>query len=81
MRRVQGIIEFKNVFFKYEDKMILKNLNLKIERNEVIAVVGESGVGKTTLVNLIPRFYEIASGSIEIDDVDIRDVKLKSLQK
>jgi subfamily B ATP-binding cassette protein MsbA len=80
LERVQGIIEFKDVFFKYEDKMILKNLNLKIERNEVIAVVGESGVGKTTLVNLIPRFYDIASGSIEIDNVDIRDVKLNSLR-
>jgi subfamily B ATP-binding cassette protein MsbA len=80
LERVQGVIEFKNVFFKYEDKMILENLNLKIKRNEVIAVVGESGVGKTTLVNLIPRFYDIASGSIEIDNVDIRDVKLNSLR-
>jgi subfamily B ATP-binding cassette protein MsbA len=81
LERVQGIIEFKNVFFKYEDKMVLKNLNLKIERNEVIAVVGESGVGKTTIVNLIPRFYEIASGSIEIDGFEVRDVSLKSLRE
>ena len=79
--RVQGIIEFKDVFFKYEDKMILKNLNLKIERNEVIAVVGESGEGKTTLVNLIPRLYDIASGSIEIDNIGIQDVTLKSLRE
>jgi subfamily B ATP-binding cassette protein MsbA len=81
LERVQGIIEFKNVFFKYDDKMVLKNLNLKIERNEVIAVVGESGVGKTTIVNLIPRFYEIASGSIEVDGFEIRDVSLKSLRE
>jgi len=81
LERVQGIIEFKDVFFKYEDKMILKNLNLKIERNEVIAVVGESGEGKTTLVNLIPRFYDIASGSIEIDNIGIQDVTLKSLRE
>ena len=80
LEQVQGIIEFKDVFFKYDDKMILKNLSLKIEKHEVIAVVGESGVGKTTLVNLIPRFYDIASGSIEIDNVDIRDVKLNSLR-
>jgi subfamily B ATP-binding cassette protein MsbA len=80
LERVQGIIEFKGVFFKYEDKMILKNLNLKINKNEVIAVVGESGVGKTTLVNLIPRFYDIASGSIEIDNIDIKDVTLNSLR-
>jgi len=81
LEQVQGIIEFKDVFFKYDDKMILKNLNLKIEKHEVIAVVGESGVGKTTLVNLIPRFYDIASGSIEIDGVDIREVKLTSLRE
>jgi subfamily B ATP-binding cassette protein MsbA len=79
--RVQGFIEFKDVFFKYDDKMILKNLNLKIEKNEIIAVVGESGVGKTTIVNLIPRFYEIASGSIEIDGIDIREVKFSSLRE
>jgi subfamily B ATP-binding cassette protein MsbA len=81
LNQVQGSITFKDVFFKYEDKMILKNLNLRIEKNEVIAVVGESGVGKTTLVNLIPRFYDVASGSIEIDGIDIRDVTLKSLRE
>ncbi len=54
--------------------MILKNVNLKINRNEVIAIVGQSGVAKQHLVNLIPRFYDIASGLIKIDDVDIRDV-------
>ncbi len=81
LNQVQGSITFKDVFFKYEDKMILQNLTLRIEKNEVIAVVGESGVGKTTLVNLIPRFYDVASGSIEIDGIDIRDVTLKSLRE
>jgi subfamily B ATP-binding cassette protein MsbA len=81
LKNVQGIIEFKNVFFKYEDKMILKNINLKINKNEVVAVVGESGVGKTTLVNLIPRFYDVTTGSVAVDDIDIRDVTLSSLRK
>jgi len=78
--KVQGIIEFKDVSFKYEDKMILKNINLKINKNEVLAIVGASGVGKTTLVNLIPRFYDVAIGSIEVDGIDIRDVTLNSLR-
>lgn len=81
LKNVQGIIEFKNVFFKYEEKMILKNINLKINKNEVVAVVGESGVGKTTLANLIPRFYDVTTGSVAVDDIDIRDVTLSSLRK
>lgn len=79
--RVQGSIEFKDVFFKYEDKMILKGLNLKIVKNEVVAVVGESGAGKTTIINLLPRFYDITSGFITIDGINIRDVKLSSLRE
>jgi ATP-binding cassette, subfamily B, bacterial MsbA len=78
--KIQGIIEFKDVSFKYEDKMVLKNINLKINKNEVLAIVGESGVGKTTLVNLIPRFYDVTKGSIEVDGVDIRDTTLNSLR-
>jgi ATP-binding cassette, subfamily B, bacterial MsbA len=78
--KVEGVIEFKNVSFKYEDKMVLKNINLRIEKNEVLAIVGESGVGKTTLVNLIPRFYDVTLGSIEVDGVDIRDATLNSLR-
>ena len=81
LANVHGIIEFKDVFFKYEDKMVLKNINLKIHKNEVIAVVGESGAGKTTLVNLIPRFYDVSGGSIELDGTNIRDVTLQSLER
>ncbi len=77
----EGNIEFENVYFKYEDKMILNSINLRIRRNEVLAVVGESGAGKTTLVNLIPRFYDVSSGSIKIDGLDVRDVTLSSLRK
>jgi subfamily B ATP-binding cassette protein MsbA len=78
---VEGTIEFENVYFRYEEKMILKNVNLKINKNEVVAIVGESGVGKTTLVNLILRFYDVTGGSLKIDGVDIRDITLNCLRK
>ncbi|MCX7857442.1 MAG: lipid A export permease/ATP-binding protein MsbA [Deltaproteobacteria bacterium] len=81
LKNVQGDIEFVNVSFKYEDRYVLKNINLKIRKKEVVAIVGESGVGKTTLVNLIPRFYDVTEGSVKIDGIDIRDVKLKSLRE
>ena len=74
-------IEFKNVNFEYiENHPVLRNLNLTVTKNETLAVVGNSGGGKSTLVNLIPRFYDIKSGSITIDDVDIRKFSLKSLR-
>jgi ATP-binding cassette, subfamily B, bacterial MsbA len=78
---VEGVIEFDQVYFKYEEKMILNSLTLKINRNEILAIVGESGVGKSTLVNLIPRFYDVTEGSIKIDGVDIRDATLSSLRR
>jgi len=74
-------ISFNDVVFEYvEGSPVIKNLNLVVRKNEVIAVVGNSGGGKSTLVNLIPRFYDIKSGSIKIDDTDIRDFSLKSLR-
>jgi subfamily B ATP-binding cassette protein MsbA len=78
---VEGTIEFENVYFRYEEKMILKNMTLKINKNEVVAIVGESGVGKTTLVNLILRFYDVTGGSLKIDGVDIRDITLNCLRR
>jgi len=81
LEKIAGVIELKNVYFKYDEKMILKNINLRIEKNEVIALVGESGVGKTTLANLIPRFYDISEGQLEIDGIDVRNVTLTSLRK
>lgn len=74
-------IEFKNVYFEYvENTPVLKNLSLTIPKNETIALVGNSGGGKSTVVNLIPRFYDIQSGSIEIDGIDVRKLDLKSLR-
>ena len=75
-------IEFKNVNFEYVlNKPVLKNLNLTIHKNETLAVVGNSGGGKSTLVNLIPRFYDIKSGSIEFDGINIQDFGISSLRK
>jgi subfamily B ATP-binding cassette protein MsbA len=76
----EGVIELSGVSFKYEDKMVLNDINLRIARNETVAVVGESGVGKTTLVNLILRFYDTTEGSIKLDGIDIRDISLTSLR-
>jgi len=78
---VKESIEFKDVRFRYDDDTeILKGINLKISPGEVLAIVGSSGGGKSTLVNLIPRFYDVSSGSVMIDNTDIRDVTLKSLR-
>jgi len=74
-------IAFSKVSFSYDGKCeILKNINLDVRYGEVIALVGTSGGGKSTLVNLIPRFFDVSSGSIRIDGHDIRDVTMKSLR-
>ncbi len=73
-------IEFKNVWFKYEEEWVLKNINLKSKVGDIIALVGPSGAGKTTLVNLLPRFYDIQEGQILIDGQDIRRVTMSSLR-
>lgn len=81
LQPIRQSIEFKNVYFKYHHKLILQAINLKVNPGEIIAIVGASGVGKTTLVNLIPRFYDVTSGSISIDGTDIRNAALRSLRK
>lgn len=73
-------IDMENVTFCYEETPVLKNINLSIKAGEVVAFVGMSGGGKTSLVNLIPRFYDVTSGRILIDGRDIRDVSLSSLR-
>ncbi|MCH1958455.1 ABC transporter ATP-binding protein [Romboutsia hominis] len=79
---VKGNIEIENVSFTYEDEnQVLDNLNLSIEAGKTIALVGPSGGGKTTLCNLIPRFFDFDEGSIKIDGINIKDVSLDSLRK
>jgi ATP-binding cassette subfamily B protein len=83
LTHVQGNVAFRDVSFRYKEghDYILRNLSLNIRAGEYIALVGSSGVGKTTLCSLIPRFYEISAGSILIDGKDIKDIRLDSLRR
>jgi subfamily B ATP-binding cassette protein MsbA len=73
-------VVFENIWFNYDSKEILRNINLKVKRGSMLAVVGPSGVGKSTLVDLIPRFYDPKQGRVLIDGIDIKDVSLRSLR-
>ncbi len=74
-------IEYRNVSFEYvKDVPVLKNINFKVKRGETIAFVGNSGGGKSTVVSLLPRFYDVTGGSILINGIDVRDMTLKSLR-
>ncbi len=82
LEKINGEIEFKNVSFQYEEgKPILKNISFKAEKGQTIAILGPTGSGKTTLVNLLPRLYDYKSGSITIDGVDIRSISKKTLRR
>ena len=74
-------ITYKNVSFSYGRDLILKNVNLEIHRGEIVALVGASGSGKSTIVNLLERFFDATSGEILFDDVNIRDIELKELRR
>ena len=78
--KFQGNIQFHNVWFRYPTRKtdwVLRGLNLKITQNETVALVGESGCGKSTIVSLILRFYDVDYGKITIDDIDIKDYDLR----
>lgn len=80
--KVAGDIVFNNVSFKYNDsEEILSDINLKIIPGETVALVGPSGAGKTTICSLIPRFYEVTEGSITLDQMNIKDIQLRSLRE
>jgi len=82
LKEIKGKIEFINVAFKYsEEKFVLSNIDLAIMPGETMALVGPSGGGKTTLCQLIPRFYEVNDGEILIDGINIKDIKMKSLRE
>jgi ABC-type multidrug transport system fused ATPase/permease subunit len=80
---IRGEIKFENVTFGYggsRERLILKGVNLVIKPGEIVALLGSTGSGKTTLANLVPRFYDVTSGRVLIDGIDVRDLKLKSLR-
>lgn len=80
----EGVIEFKNVSFSYpnsNNKQVLKNINLKINAGETLAILGATGCGKSTFVNLIPRFYDVTEGEILVDGVNVKDYKLEKLRE
>ena len=81
LKDISDSITFEHLSFKYEDEMVLKDINLEVKVGEVLALVGMSGAGKTTLVNLIPRFYDVDEGRITIDGRDIRTLTIKSLRE
>lgn len=82
LEHFQGEVLFENVSFQYDEEElpVLRNVNLYVKEGETIALVGMSGGGKSTLVSLIPRFYDVTSGSIKIDGIDVRDIRARSLR-
>ncbi len=81
IKQIQGHVEFKDVTFAYEERPVLQNINLKAEPDQVIGIVGATGSGKTSIINLLPRFYDVQSGQVLVDGQDVRDVELSSLRK
>lgn len=82
LQELKGKVEFEHVWFAYNDsEYVLKDINLDIQPGETIALVGATGAGKSSIINLLNRFYEINRGTIKVDDIDIADIELSSLRK
>ncbi|KUP21491.1 ABC transporter ATP-binding protein [Paenibacillus sp. DMB5] len=79
-RRYEGRIEFQNVRFKYDSALVLDDVSFTVEPGETVAIMGSTGAGKTTIINLIPRFYDVTSGRVLVDGVDVRDLELDELR-
>lgn len=78
---IKGTVEFKNVSFKYPDadEYVLEDISFKVNKGEVIAFIGSTGSGKSTLINLIPRFYDVTSGEILVDGINVKDYNFEYL--
>jgi len=81
IRNQPHVVSFKDVWFSYDEKPVLKEINMEVEKGKVLALVGMSGGGKTTLVNLIPRFFDVTRGRISIDNIDIRQFLVADLRR
>jgi ATP-binding cassette subfamily B protein len=82
MKEIQGLVEFENVSHHYEDGVpVLKGVSFTAQPGQTIAIVGPTGAGKTTIINLLPRFYDVTEGSVKIDGVNVRDVTAESLRR
>lgn len=81
LENVKGAIEFKNIEFKYKNRKVIKNINLSIPKGQVVAIVGKSGVGKSTIIKLLLRFYDPQKGQVLIDGQDIKEVTQDSLRR
>ena len=80
LHHMEKEIEYRDVWFKYNEDYVIKGVNLKIEKGQTVALVGQSGSGKTTMADLVPRFYDVDKGNILIDGIDVRDVTPFSLR-
>jgi ATP-binding cassette subfamily B protein len=82
MKEIKGLVEFDNVAHEYEDGVpVLKGVSFTANPGQTFAIVGPTGAGKTTIINLLPRFYDVTDGSVKIDGVDVRDVKTESIRR
>lgn len=80
VKEFNSLVQFDNISFKYEQQYVLKNIQLQINKGQMIALVGRSGAGKSTMADLLPRFYDVNDGAIRIDGTDIRDLKVHDLR-
>lgn len=77
---IRGDIEFKNISFKYRDELILKNVNLNVKAGSTVAIMGTTGSGKSSIINLIGRYYDVSEGAVYVDGNDVREISLKDLR-